>query len=568
MPNPSPGNGWAGTAWRLGLAAAGVAVALAAAAEHRTLEAARARTFAWIGRAGINPDAADLGSEPDPERVRLGAARAVLAAELDPARRQGLEPERARRETAARMEEVARAGREILARRPASWEAALVAGGATYLGWSEGRDPRLFTAYRQWEAPLETALRLAPAKREPVRFLAAAYLEMWPALSPRKRQVAHALLAEVFRDPDDLNRLIDSWLDTAAGQREAFAVLPDEPLVWDRVERAYASRGDLQGFAAARGRHDAALVRALRADLLAADRLRGDGRIEEARALYLSVIERARPEARYLPFLAAALERCPPGPVDRRTSDQLVPHLDRALDRCLYARCELAPAVLKRLANLVHDLPPPRAALAAAFAGDLQRAGIYERRVEGLGAEAWAPYLIAKARALAAAGRWEDAREALVLVNLAWQGNPLYWQARAEVAHAASDAGAQAEAAGRLAALSRRAWGPQDWTSRRGTARLEMMTAAPAAGLAVALDSVSAHGALVELRLDGAVIGIFPIQAPIQAPGQPPTHGAAGAAGAGPPILSSALPVGRGLHLLELDSVDGNQVLPGAVELR
>jgi hypothetical protein len=549
MSSPSPaGRGWAAPALRALFALAGVLLALAAVAEHRTLQSARAGALAWIGRAGVTPDAAELGREPDPERVRLRAAQALVTAELDPAQRRGIPPGR----TVARMEEAARTGREILARRPSSWEAALVAGAATYLGWSQSRDPRLFTAYRQWEAPLETALRLAPAKREPVRFLAAAYLEVWPALSPRKREIAHALLAEVFRDPEDLNRLLDPWLDTAAARSEAFAVLPDDPAAWDRVEKAYAQRGDLPGYAAARQRHEDSLLAALRRDLLEADRLRGDGRIEEARALYLTVAERARPEARYLEFLEQTLERCPPGPVDARTSERLVPHLDRALDRCLYASCEMPPVALKRLFHLVHDPAPPQAALAALFTGDLQRAGVYERRTEGLGAEAWAPYLIAKARVLAARGRLDDAREALGLVNLAWQGRPLYWQARREVARAAADAGGQAEAEARLAGLARTSWAPRDWAWRRGTARLEMETAAPAAGLAVTLDSVPAHGSLVELRLDGTALGAFPVR---------PVAGAA-------PALRLVAPLARGLHMLELDSLDGGQVLPGAVELR
>jgi hypothetical protein len=549
MPSPSSARrGWAAPALRAVFALAGILLALAAAAEHRTLQAARAGALAWIGRAGITPDAAELGREPDPERVRLRAAQALLTAELDPAQRRGISPGR----TAARMEEAARAGREILARRPASWEAALVTGAATYLGWSQSRDPRLFTAYRRWEAALEAALRLAPAKREPVRFLAAAYLEIWPALSPRKREIAHTLLAEVFRDPEDLNRLLDPWLDTAADRGEAFAVLPDDPAAWDRVEKAYAQRRDLPGYAAARQRHEDSLLAALRRDLLEADRLRGDGRIEEARALYLTVAERARPEARYLDFLEQTLERCPPGPVDARTSERLVPHLDRALDRCLYASCEMQPVALKRLFHLVHDPAPPQAALAALFTGDLQRAGVYERRTEGLGGEAWAPYLIAKARVLAARGRLDDAREALALVNLSWQGRPLYWQARNEVARAAADAGGQAEAAARLAGLARTSWASRDWSWHRGTARLEMETATPAAGFAVALDSVPAHGSLVELRLDGAALGAFPVR---------PVTGVA-------PALRLMAPLAPGLHLLELDSLDGGQVLPGAVELR
>ncbi len=351
------------------------------------------------------------------------------------------------------MAVTARTAREVLARRPASWEAALVAGAATYLGWSQARDPRLFTAYRQWEAPLETALRLAPSKREPARFLAVAYLEIWPALSPRKREIARGLLAEVFRQSEDLDRLIDPWLDTAADRREAFAVLPDDPAAWERVERAYAARGDLPGFAAARQRRETSLLARLRRDLLTADRLRDEGRLDEARALYLSVAERARPEARYLDLLAKALERCPPGPVDSATAGRLAPHLARALDRCLFASCELQPAALKRLAHFVRDPAPAQAALASLFAGDLPRASLYERRTEGLGTEPWAPYLITKARALAARGRVDDAREALALVHLSWQGRPLFWQAQAEVARAAGDPGGAAEAQARLAGL-------------------------------------------------------------------------------------------------------------------
>jgi hypothetical protein len=146
----------------------------------------------------------------------------------------------------------------------------------------------------------------------------------------------------------------------------------------------------------------------------------------------------------------------------------------------------------------------------------------------------------------------DDAREALALVHLAWQARPLYWQARAEVARAAGDAGGAAEAAARLAGLARRTWSAPDWTWNRGIARLEMMTAAPAAGFAVTLDQVPANGSLVELRLDGAAVGTFPVR---------PLAGAA-------PVLRVAAPLGRGLHVLVLESLDGAQVLPGTVELR
>jgi len=543
---------WTGPALRAALALTAITLALTAAGGYRALRTSRDAESARLERDGVSLDTAALGREPDPDGVRLRAARAVLAAELDPARRQGLPPEQAARESAARMAEAAATSRGVLALRPASWEAALVAGAATYLEWSQARDPRLFTAYRQWEAPLETALRLAPAKREPVRFLAAAYLEIWPALSPRKREIAHGLLTEVFRDPEELSALLSPWLDTAADRREAFSVLPDDPEAWEKVERAYAERRDLAGLTEARQRRERSLLSRLRRDLLRADRLSEQGDEEEARDLYLSVAGRARPEARYLDLLQSALQRCPPGPVDAATAKRLAPHLARALDRCLFASCDLPPATLKRLAHFVRDQEPSQAALAALFAGDLPRAALYERRTEGLGTEPWAPYLIAKARVLAARGQADDAREALALVHLSWQGKPLYWQAQAEVARAAGDASAGARAAARLAGLTRRAWSPQDWTWHRGTARLEMMTAAPAAGLAVALDQVPANGALVELRLDGAAVGQFPVRPP--------------AAAAAP--LRVAAPLGSGLHVLELESLDGSQVLPGVAELR
>lgn len=545
---------WTSQALRTGLALAGIALALATIARDRALRGAREEAFGWLERAGVTRDASALGREPDPERVRLRAARAVLAAELDPRRRQGIPPERAARESAARMAEAAREAREILARRPASWEAAMVLGGATYLAWSQARDPRLFQDHRRWEAPLEAALRLAPSRREPARFLAAAYLEVWPALSPAKRRTARGMLAEVFRDPEDLGRLVGPWLDTAADRREAFSVLPDDPVVWERVSQAYIQRGDLDGFAAARERQEETLLARLHRDLLEADRLRARGALAGARALYLSVASRARPEARYLGLVEQALERCPPGPVGGDTAARLEPHLERALERCQLTGCDLKPASLKRLARFVHDLAPPDAALAALFSDDLPRAALYERRTEGLGTEPWAAYLVAKARLLASRERTDEAREALALVHPAWRNRALFWQASAEVAVAAGDPGKAAAARERLAELSRRSWPATAWTWRGGVARLEMVLAEPAPGLAVALDEVPANGSVVELRLDGAALAGFPVR-PAPDAGRLPT-------------LRAVTPLRRGIHILEVTTRDGGRVLPGGVELR
>jgi hypothetical protein len=538
--------------WRAGLALTALALAFAAGAEFRDLQAAREEAFTWMVRSGIPLDTAPLDREPDPERVRLRAARSVLAAELDPARSRGLAPERAARESAERMEEAARVSAGILLRRPASWEAAEELGAATYIGWAQAHDPRLFTRYRRWEAPLEAALRLAPARREPVRFLAAAYLEVWPVLSPRKRAVARGLLTEIFRSSEDRGRFLEPWLDRAGDLKEGLSLLPEDPAAWEQAAASLAHRGDWAGYDAARKQAEEELLVALERDLVTADRLRSAGSLGEARALYLKVAQRARPEVRFLPLLQQALERCPPGPVDGPTSERLAPHLAQALDRCQWAGCQMEPAALKRLSRFVRGQEPPQEALAALYSDDLPRASLYERRTQGLGEASWAPYLLAKARMLAARDRVDEAREALSLVHLSWQQRPLYWQTAAEVAQAAGDAAARAQAQARLAALARRSWPATAWTWSRGTARLELVTDTPAAGLSVAFDSLPATGAVAELRLDGAGLGIFPLR---------PAAGAA-------PSLRLTTPLRRGLHVLEVADAQTSLVVPGAVELR
>ncbi|HEX9671664.1 MAG TPA: hypothetical protein VGC93_19500, partial [Thermoanaerobaculia bacterium] len=152
--------------------------------------------------------AADVRREPDPHRAAAVAATALLAAELNPRTAAG--PGGAERQAAAR----ALAAR-VLAARPAAWDAATVLGASTYLTWARGRDPRLLTSYASWEEPLLAALARGPGKREPRRFLAAAYLELWPALAPEKRAFAHRLLARAFRDHETFRALIGPWLAVA-----------------------------------------------------------------------------------------------------------------------------------------------------------------------------------------------------------------------------------------------------------------------------------------------------------------------------------------------------------------
>lgn len=560
---------------RAGLCFAGLALAGVSLLWQHRLAERQAEMSRWLERIGVpvleagtetagRPAAPNLTREPDPERVGLMAARAALAAEFDPslaAARPPVPPAEAARASAARLAEIAQRAGAVLAAKPAAWDAAMILGASRYLSWSQGRDPRLFTRYRDWEAPLEEALRLSPGRRESVRFLAAAYLEIWPVLSPGKRQEARRLLAEVFRDPHDMEPLLEPWMETAGSLQAAFALVPDDPEAWRRVEEVLARRGDFRGWSAARQRRDAALLAGLRRDLDRAAVLADRGDLAGSRALFLAAAGRTRPEGRYRDILETALTRCPPGPVDRDTGNRLLPHLLWAVDRCLYGECALSATALKRLSFFAREAEPPERAMAALFAGDLPRAESFERQGAGFWNETWALYLIAKARRLAEGGHVEEARETLSLVSRSWQDRPLYWLAASEVARAEGDTGAAVQAEERLAALSRTAWPAIAWNWRRGVARLEILTARPGR-LALALDQVPEGGGAVELRLDGTALGAFPF--PPLAVGSPAGTGTAGA----PVILSPAVPVGRGLHLLEIENLLGGRVIPGELTLR
>jgi hypothetical protein len=553
LPAPSPAPRRE-TAVRIGLAAAGIVLALIALGRYWTLREALGETVAWIERDGAPVEARlerELAREPEVEGLAVRGVRAALAREvaaaatLDPSLPQGREEIRASTE---RLEETARRAAAVLAARPASWEAAMVLGAATYLSRSQARDPRLFTEHEAWEEPLEAAHRLAPAKPEPVRFLTAAYLEIWPALSEPKRETTRHLLAEMLRNPEDAGVLLGPWLNIAGSKREALSVLPPEPQVWERVQSLFAERGDWEGFVEVRAQWDHVLRSRLRRDLTEADALLARGATSEARSLCVSVLQQARPDPSYGNLLETALTECPPGPVGRETAAKLRRQLDHALERCLLAHCDLAPAALQRLAHLAGDQAPSQEALAVLLSGDLPGALALDRNAEAQWSEAWAPYLIAKARTLTARQQLADAAAALDFVPNSWWEQPAYWQARLELAQASGDEAAAGRAAERLRQMTREVWPATDWTWRQDRARLAMLTGVPAEGVEVDLAGVPAGGAVVELRMDGALLGTFPAR-----PGT---------------VLRLDAPLRPGLHLLGLESVGGGRVLPGSVRLR
>jgi hypothetical protein len=570
---------------RIAVAAVALALALVPIVRQRDLGTRQEQMSAWLAASGVQPPR-EIEHEPDPGRVDLRAARASLAAELDPARRSDLPPAveaRQRAEDSARLAATARLAGNALAERPAAWEAAMVMGAATYLSWSQVHDARLFTAAPAWERPLETAIALAPGRGDAARLLAGAYLELWPVLSPAKRERERRLLAGVFADPTAFASLIGPWLVTAATRDEAFAAVPRTPGAWMKLQQIYAQQADWQGFCAARERWDLALQGSLTDRLAAAEEHRA---ASDARDLFLEVATEARAGRRYLGLLGRALEDCPPGSVDHHTAEILERHLVWSLERCRLDRCPLSPRAMRRLAGFCRDLDPRIDAMAALITGDLPRAEVLERTYATEWSEDWAAYRLLKAKLLAERGdrregneraagnegadrgartdradrneradrndrndqgRAQEIAAALAGIPKSWQERPSYWQVRAAAAREAADAAAETVAARELARLAAREWPATAWHFHDGLPRLELLAAAGASGLDLVIDEAPPRGAAAEVRLDESILGTFPV-----------TAGTA---------LALRTPIAPGLHLLEIETVAGGAVLPGAVRL-
>jgi hypothetical protein len=531
------------------LAAGVVVIAVQRAATRRDQHRDVVKLLAETGLPARQPDVARAAAtDPDPVRGRLSVARALLAEAFD-YRSFATLPPREAAEAAARVNERLELAREVaagaLAVRPSAWQAAMILGGATYRLWSSRGDPRVFSQRKVWEGPLLTAARLAPGEHEPLRFLAVAWLEVWPTLTAAERNDALINLRRAFQDPETFARCAELWLSAAPDRAEAFALVPDDSRAWSLLESLYAGKTEWDGFCATRRRRDQALERELQRRVVeAGEHLRG-GDPSGARSLAMGVVAMAPVELRFRDSVEAALALCPPGPVSSR--EPVRRWLTWAGEGFVRGHTRLSPGAVARLAASAGELQASEAALAELAAGDLVQAEVIERRNEAPKTETWAPYWLAKGRVLARQHRAGEAAAALERVHRDSRTTVPAVEARLAVAQAGGDAAEIAAAHAELAAVAAASWPATAWQWRGPVARLDLLGAADAPGLAVRLDVVPTAGAVVQVGLDGATVAVVPVQAGAR--------------------LEVTTHVALGPHLLEVWTLSGGRVVPGQVEL-
>ncbi len=529
---------------RIAACAAALALAALAIADYRSWRGERDALLALLEEAGTasrQPEvAADVRREPASPRAAVRAARGLLADEIDLRFRTDLAPEERQRARAAsprRLESASRLAAAVLGDQPASWQGAMVLGGAAFLDLSRRRDPRLATESALWERPLGRARELAPGQPEPTRLLAAAYLNLWSRLDGERRRQVEPIVVRALAHPDGFPLLIEPWLRAAPSLADAFAAIPDRPLAWRQLEQIFARAGDWERFCQARDGGEASLARYLEALVAEAAARRRGGDLTGARQRLLSIAAAAPPSKRFAPHFAEVLERLPPGTGSAGDERAFRAWLDWALDRCLLFDCPFAAAQMRRLAERAAARESPVLALAALAAGDDRRAEVYGRRAPPLPTPEWSSFHLLRARRALERQRPAEARAALARVDPAAAAGPLF----AALARAARSEAVPTPAAEPPPAV--RGWGAEAWRQKGYSARLELEAPAADYRLDVEMRGAAADGGAVEVLWDGDLLGRRPV-----APGE---------------SLRFRVGAGGGIHLLEVRRLEGRPGMPG-----
>ncbi len=346
------------------LIAAAAALTVAVLLDWRSQQRTTTQMQALAAELGLDQRRAHLteriASEPDPSRARLVLARSILSDLLDPSSRSPENPAATSVEdqlaAPERATELARAEEQA---RPLAWRASLVKGAAIYLERSLTRDERLVREAREWEAPLERALTLGPNESDPQRFVAMAYLELWPFLSETKQNVARGLLHNVFQDQAAFRQLSESWLRIVDPSPETLDELPDAAHIWQQLMIVSSRSQDWPLFIDSATRLARVNERALAAQLETGLAALARGDFSEARGQLQSALG-TPPSRSSASSVERALTRMPAGPLHRSLRHSAEAWVDFTLQQCLYRGCPLSPGVVERISRQLGDLGAER----------------------------------------------------------------------------------------------------------------------------------------------------------------------------------------------------------------
>jgi len=526
------------------LLALAAACGLASTVHYRGLSAESRRLESLLVETGLahrSPAVArSVRREPDPGWGAVLLARALLAEELDrswiaelaqPEREAELERSPARVATAYR--EAAR----VLVERPANWQAAMTTGGAAYLSERRGIGG---DGSRPWEPALALAHRLGPQRLEPARMFAAALIGHWSSLGETQRAEALPILAAALRDEVSLELLLGPWLRVAPGLEAAFAVLPDVPNSWHRLQRHFERLQDWERYAAARRRWYPAQHRELERRVADGERRLRTGDSAGGRNALLRAAAAAPVETGFAELFSRAVRLAPPDWRGRRDLHHFHEWLGWSLALDSWGHCPLPGDVLARLVRELQPRPDT-AALAELAAGNLGAARALARRAGGDPAEpAWAAFRIREALVLHERGQAEEARAVLLgLPPSARDQLAFRWAVSRVAATAAMDL---------RSALARAAWSEAEWERSERRAALRLLPERSAPGLELWLAAVAPEGSVIEIFWAGRRLAIRPV--------------------APQGVLRLAVEVEAAVpQRLEVRTVAGRPVAPGGVSL-
>ena len=437
---------------------------------------------------------------------------------------------------------------EVLRQQPNSWQASMFLGAAVYLDRSLRSDRRLYTAAGEWQQPLQRAVAEARGKPEPRRFLAAAYLETWTALSQPKKAETFELLKILFKeDPTSFDRLGPIWFEVAGDLELALSAVPDRTGPWLTLKQSFAAEHDWTSFQMAHERYLDALARELTRALEDAEQRLRLGDFAGGRDRCLWVVANAPRDGRFADLVSRALELYPPGLQGLRYQSALSAWLRWALEGHAIGIEPFTPRAMRRLVDAIGELEPQDGALAALIADDVYHVGRYEKLGESKLSEEWAPFLVAKSGWLIDRDELDEAALTLAEVHRSARESAAYWAARGRLARATGDLPDLATAGDRLKEFQRTLWQASDWRWRGRRSILEPYLGASGAGLLVAVTKAPAGGAVVEFLWDGSSLAVRQVAAR--------------------ETIELATAIEPGPHLLELRVLAGGEVYPGSVRL-